>query len=73
MANHKQVTEPAATPKATAPVTEPAKAPSRKRDPRNLVYVYAVETGRKLDRPVPETWLDRFPQLREVSSKKAGK
>lgn len=35
-------------------------------DPRVWVDVYDVTTGKKLDQPVPETWLDgRFPQLSE--------
>lgn len=47
---------------------------ARKYDPRKMVYVYDKESGKKLDRPVPETWLDgRFPNLSETPSKKAGK
>lgn len=47
---------------------EPAAAEPEERvyDPRVWVDVYDVTTGKKLDQPVPETWLDgRFPQLSE--------
>lgn len=72
MANHKQVTEPAATPKATAPVTEPAKAP--RYDSNKRVRAVDKNTGEVLRRPVPESWLDgRFPNLKAApSNKKAG-
>jgi hypothetical protein len=74
VATRTQVTEPA-TPVDT--VTEPAipeTVEGREHDPRKFVYVYNTETGKKLDRPVPETWLDgRFPQLSLTPSKKAGK
>ncbi|MEO5317595.1 hypothetical protein PV761_03240 [Arthrobacter sp. CC3] len=77
MATRNQVTEPATPSEAPAAVTEPAipeKVEGRKHDPRKLVYVYDTETGDKLDRPVPETWLDgRFPHLSLTPSKKAGK
>lgn len=64
-----KVTEPAVPEVADDKVTEP-----RPFDPRKSVYVYDTDTGKKLDRPVPETFLDgRFPQLKEVPSKKAGK
>lgn len=50
-------------------------APRRTYDPRVMVHVYDSDTGRKLDRPVPETWLDgRFPQLlQNPSTLKGGK
>lgn len=55
---------------ADTPAVKPAKAaPPRVFDPRVMVYVYDISTGRKLDRPVPETWLDgRFPQLSQTPS-----
>lgn len=66
MATTKQVTEPANS--AAANVTEPATV-----DPRRKVHVYDKNTGNKLDRPVPATFLDgRFPQLKAVPSKKKG-
>ncbi|MFF5791132.1 hypothetical protein ACFY5D_03695 [Paeniglutamicibacter sp. NPDC012692] len=73
MATPKPVTEPA-TP-VVATVTEPARPEAdRVFDPRNKVFVYDTTTGKKLDRPVPETWLDgRFPQLKEVPSQKEGR
>lgn len=44
-------------------------APDRTHDPRVMVYVHDTNTGKKLDRPVPETWLDgRFPQLSQNPS-----
>jgi hypothetical protein len=74
VATRNQVTEPA-TPVDT--VTEPAipeEVEGREYDPRKFVYVYNTDTGKKLDRPVPETWLDgRFPHLSLTPSKKAGK
>lgn len=70
MATQKQVTEPAAAEHATT-ATEPKR--TTKRDPRTLVYVYDSRTGNKVDRPVPESWLDQFPHLKEQSSKKEGK
>jgi hypothetical protein len=66
-----KVTEPATPVDA---VTDPAIPDVLKYDPRKLVYVYDSDTGKKLDRPVPQTWLDgRFPHLSETPSKKAGK
>lgn len=67
----------AARSKATEPATpdsEPA-ASDRVFDPRVMVYVHDTNTGKKLDRPVPETWLDgRFPQLSQnPSTLKGGK
>lgn len=55
---------------AEIPAGKPSKsAPPRAFDPRVMVYVYDTNTGRKLDRPVPETWLDgRFPQLSQTPS-----
>lgn len=77
MATRNQVTEPATPSEAPDAVTEPAipeTIEGRKHDPRKFVYVYDSESGKKLDRPVPETWLDgRFPQLSLTPSKKAGK
>lgn len=72
------VTEPALTPLEAQHVQElldaGAAEAARKFDPRKFVYVYDAESGKKLDRPVPETWLDgRFPQLSETPSSKAGK
>lgn len=77
MADSKKVTE-----RVEEPV-DPDKAPAEstkskkksKRDPRNLVYVYSTRSGRKLPNPVPETWLDQFPYLKErpQNRKKAGK
>ena len=69
MATPSKVTEPATPVDA---VTEPATPDAvRKYDPRKLVYVYDTLTGTKLDRPVPETWLDgRFPHLSATPSKK---
>lgn len=59
------VTEPGAPDEVEA--TEPV-------DPRRLVHVYDANTGVKVDRPVPATFLDgRFPQLKEVPSKKEGR
>lgn len=69
MATPKQVTEPAKPPAANT-VTEP----ERVYDPRKKVRVYDKTTGKLIDRPVPETWLDgRFPNLVEAPSSKAGK
>jgi len=74
VATRTQVTEPATPSEAPDAVTEPAITETRKFDPRKLVYVYEKDSGNKLDRPVPETWLDgRFPQLSETPSSKAGK
>ena len=49
---------------------EPAEGASdRTYDPRVMVHVYDTATGGKVDRPVPETWLDgRFPQLSQNPS-----
>lgn len=53
---------------ATSP-KEPAEGADRTYDPRVMVYVHDTNTGNKLDRPVPETWLDgRFPQLSQNPS-----
>lgn len=55
------------------PESAPVPAP-RKYDPRKWVHVYDVVSGDKLPNPVPEHFLDgRFPRLKEVPSKKAGK
>ncbi len=72
MATPKQVTEPA-IPTATAHVAEPAGA-DRIYDPNKKIRVADKTTGKVVDRPVPETWLDgRFPNLKVVPSSKAGK
>lgn len=64
-----RVTEPATPEPGAETVTEPVTY-----DPRKSVYVYDAATGEKLDRPVPENWLDgRFPHLKETPSKKVGK
>ena len=34
--------------------------------PRKLVDAYSSRTGRKLARQVPESWLERFPTLRQT-------
>lgn len=51
---------------ATEPAT--AKAPNAaepvQRDPRKMVDAYNVKTGVPVARPVPETHLDIFPDLR---------
>lgn len=48
---------------------EPTEGVDRTYDPRVMVHVYDATTGTKLDRPVPETWLDgRFPQLSQNPS-----
>lgn len=53
---------------------ELAKESPRTYDPRKWVHVYDAVTGDKLPNPVPEHFLDgRFPRLKEVPSKKAGK
>lgn len=77
MADSKKATERVEEPvdPATAP-PEPKTAAKSKRDPRKLVLVYSKRSGRKLPNPVPETWLDQFPNLKERTpnrSKKAGK
>lgn len=64
-----QVTEPA-TPAKGAPVqvTEPDRTPSVR-----MVMVYDTNSPkphRKLDNPVPESWLQRFPNLKQVPSDK---
>lgn len=62
-----KVAEPSTPELPTAKVAEPL-------DPRKSVQVYDTRTGKKLDRPVPENWLDgRFPHLKETPSQKAGK
>ena len=64
----------ATTADSGVPESAPEPVKSRTYDPRKLIYVYDVQTGAKLNDPVPETWLDgRFPQLSETPSKKAGK
>lgn len=74
MATPPKVTETATPVDAVTEPTIPETVPSRKYDPRKMVYVYNTETGNKLVNPVPETWLDgRFPQLSATPSKKAGK
>ena len=73
MADPEQVTEPATPSAAPTAVTEPAKR-KRTYDPRRLIRVYNTDTGIKNPRPVPETWLEQFPNHKEApSSQKAGK
>lgn len=60
-----QVTEPA-TPDTGAAVTEPDRIPSTR-----LIYVQDTNTGKKLPDPVPESWLRRFDNLKQVPSDKA--
>ena len=66
-----QVTEPTRPETADVEqVTEPDRTPSVR-----MVYVYDTNTPkphRKLDRPVPESWLEQFPNLKQVPSEKAG-
>lgn len=69
MTTKREVTEPAAKspdPVATEPAT--AKAPNTaepvQRDPRKLIDAYNVQSGIQVARPVPETHLDIFPDLR---------
>lgn len=50
------------------PHGEGPKAAPRRRDPRRLIHVYDPRTGTKNRWPVPETWLDIFPHLRETPS-----
>lgn len=69
MAEQKQVTEPA-KPSADT-VQEPVRKPST-RDPRKRVFVFNTETGVKNPNPVPETWLDTFPNLKEAPSSRKG-
>lgn len=74
--NPSKVTEPAVPDGAAVTVTEPATdtpAVERVYDPNKSVHVYNTRNGKKLDRPVPETFLKQFPHLKEVPSKKAGK
>lgn len=53
---------------------ELAKETPRTYDPNKWVKVYDTNSGNKLPNPVPEHFLDgRFPHLKEVPSKKAGK
>lgn len=74
MATRTPVTEPATSVDSVTEPAIPEEVEGREYDPRKLVYVYDTRTGKKLDRPVPETWLDgRFPQLSLTPSKKAGK
>lgn len=61
----KQVQEPAGP--VTDQVTEPAV------DTREFVHVYDSNTGTKVDRPVPGSWLTIFPHLKETPSTKEGK
>lgn len=62
-----QVTEPA-TPDtgAAVQVTEPGRTPSV-----HMIYVQDTNTGNKLPNPVPENWLRRFKNLKQVPSDKA--
>lgn len=66
-----------ATPKTAdsgAPENAPETATTRTESPRKWVKVYDTNSGNKLPNPVPEHFLDgRFPHLKEVPSKKAGK
>ncbi len=71
MAEPELVTEPAKPPEATVSITEPARH-KRTYDPRKLIHVYNTDTGVKNPRPVPETWLEQFPNLKETPSQKAG-
>lgn len=74
MAPRTQVNEPATPADSVTEPATPEKDEGRKYDPRKFVDVYNVESGKKLGRPVPETWLDgRFPQISETPSSKAGK
>lgn len=61
MATSKQA--PAA--KAEGPTSAPAPM-TVKRDPRKLIHVYNPATGVKNPAPVPETWLDIFPGLKQT-------
>lgn len=50
-----------------------ASGPDRSQSVR-MVYAYDTNTPkphRKLDRPVPESWLEQFPNLKQVPSEKA--
>ena len=75
MATQKQVTEPA-RPAPVTTITEPElpkyKVPNP-RDRSKLVKVYDTKTGEKLPNRVPRNWLEKFPQLKEAPSSKAGK
>lgn len=60
---------------SVAPTSAPKTAPAAKaqaRDPRRLIRVYDPRTGAKNPQPVPETWLDLYPHLRETPSTKEG-
>lgn len=59
----------------TEPETPDMGTPAILTEPANpfegMVYVQDTNTGNKLDRPVPESWLTRFPNLKQVPSDKA--
>ncbi|MCC3276374.1 hypothetical protein LJ753_10880 [Arthrobacter sp. zg-Y20] len=63
--------EPATSAKGAAvQVTEPERTPSVRK-----VYVYDTNTPKphfKLSHPVPESWLSRFKNLKQVPSDKGG-